>query len=78
MNAWMHVAGWVLVHFVWQGAVIAIVAALVLHLCRHRSASMRYLVACGAMIAMLLGVTLTAALVDSAGGECRENARVRT
>ena len=37
MNAWMHVAGWVLVHFVWQGAVIALVAALVLHLCRHQS-----------------------------------------
>ena len=65
MNTWMHIAGWVLVHFVWQGAAIALVAALVLHLCRHHSASMRYLVACGAMVAMLLGVTLTAALVDA-------------
>ena len=65
MNARMHVAGWVLVHFVWQGAAIALVAAVVLHACRHHSASMRYLVACGAMIAMLLGVTLTAALVDA-------------
>ena len=28
MNAWMHVAGWVLVHFVWQGAVVALVAGV--------------------------------------------------
>ena len=28
MNAWMHVAGWVLVHFVWQGALLAVAAAV--------------------------------------------------
>ena len=67
MNAWMHVAGWVLVHFVWQGAVVAIAAALVLHLCRRQAASVRYLIACGAMTVMLLGVVTTAALVEGAG-----------
>ena len=38
MNAWMYVAGWVLVHFVWQGAVVALVAGFVLHLCRGQAA----------------------------------------
>ena len=77
MNAWMHVAGWVLVHFVWQGAVVAIAAALVLHLCRRRAASVRYVIACGAMSVMLLGVVATAALVEALRGRCRSRARVR-
>ena len=65
MNAWMYVAGWVLVHFVWQGAVVAIAAALILRLCRRQAASLRYLIACGAMGVMLLGVIATAALVEA-------------
>jgi hypothetical protein len=65
MNAWMHVAGWVLVHFVWQGAVVALVAALILRLCRSRAAAVRYVSACGAMGVMLLGVIATAALVEA-------------
>jgi uncharacterized protein (TIGR03435 family) len=65
MNAWMHVAGWALVHFIWQGTVVALVAALVLHLCRRRTASVRYLIACGAMVAMLFAVVMTAALVEA-------------
>ncbi len=50
MNAWMYVAGWVLVHFVWQGAVVASLAALILRCAVHRrSASCATLIACGAM-----------------------------
>src|SRR5687767_9235145 len=62
MNAWMHVAGWVLIHFVWQGTVVAMTAALVLHLCRHRSASTRYAIACGALTMMILCAAATAAI----------------
>jgi uncharacterized protein (TIGR03435 family) len=65
MNAWMHVSGWVLVHFVWQGAVVAMAAALVLRLCRRQTASVRYVLACGAMLVMLLGVGTTVILVDA-------------
>ena len=65
MSAWMHVAGWVLVHFVWQGAVVAMAAALVLRLCRRQTASVRYVIACGAMIVMLLGVVTTAVFVEA-------------
>src|SRR5688572_14575764 len=79
MNAWMHVAGWVLVHFVWEGAVVAIVAALILHLCRRQTASTRYLIACGAMIAMLFAVVMTAALVEApAANLTATRASVRT
>lgn len=80
MNAWMHVAGWVLVHFVWQGTVVAFVAALILRLCRRRAASLRYVMACGAMGAMLLGVMATAALVEPPAHArvTRETARTAT
>ena len=64
MSDWMYIAGWVLVHFVWQGTVIALAAALALRACRQQPASTRYFIACGAMVAMLLCVTLTAALVE--------------
>jgi uncharacterized protein (TIGR03435 family) len=63
MNIWMYIAGWTLVHFVWQGVAIAIAAALVLRLCRQKTASFRYLIACGAMIVMLLAVVATAAFM---------------
>ena len=53
MSAWTYVAGWVLVHFVWQGAVVALAAALTLRLCRRQAASVRYVIACGAMLTML-------------------------
>jgi uncharacterized protein (TIGR03435 family) len=64
MNAWLYVAGWVLVHFIWQGAVLAVAAAVVLHLCRRQSASVRYAIACGAMLAMLVSTGITAALIE--------------
>jgi beta-lactamase regulating signal transducer with metallopeptidase domain len=53
MNPWTHVVGWTLIHFFWQGAAIAIVAAGALRFCRHRSASTRYAMACTALAAML-------------------------
>lgn len=67
MSTWTYVAGWALVHFVWQGTAIALVAALVLHICRRRSASVRYLIACGAMIAMLASVLITGAVANAPG-----------
>ncbi|MDR3703456.1 MAG: GWxTD domain-containing protein [Candidatus Sulfopaludibacter sp.] len=49
---------WALVHFLWQGAAIALLLAVGLGLCR--AARVRYALACGAMVAMVLafGVTL--------------------
>ena len=61
MNPWMHVAGWTLIHFVWQGAVLAMVAAGVLRLCWHRSATTRYAIGCVSLAAMLVAPMITAA-----------------
>jgi beta-lactamase regulating signal transducer with metallopeptidase domain len=48
-----------LLHFVWQGAAIAIVTAIALRLLRRRSAEWRYAVALGALAAMLVAPFLT-------------------
>src|SRR5579884_437343 len=44
--------GWALVHFVWEGAVLAILAAVVLWAMRKRSAEARYALAYVALIVM--------------------------
>jgi len=46
--------GWVVVHSLWQGVLIAMITAGVLGLMRHRSAAARYLVACLGLAAILL------------------------
>jgi beta-lactamase regulating signal transducer with metallopeptidase domain len=45
--------GWCLVHSVWQGAAVALVAACVLRWLRRSSAQARYLTACGGLLAMV-------------------------
>src|SRR5262245_29220235 len=78
MNAWMHVAGWVLVHFLWQGTTIALVAAVVLRVCRRRSSVVRYGIACGTLLTLLASAIVTAALVDANGmREVKPEQRVR-
>ena len=51
--------GWVLVHFVWQGAAAALLLAGALRLLRRASANMRYVVCCGALAAMAAGPVVT-------------------
>ena len=65
MNPWTHVVGWTLVHFVWQGAVLAVAAAIALRLCRHRSANTRYVIACMALAAMLASPVITARVLTA-------------
>lgn len=45
--------GCVLLHFVWQGAILSMLAWVVLSLCARRSASLRYLLATGCLFLML-------------------------
>ena len=45
--------GWTLLHFLWQGALLAAVFAVVLSLMRNRAASSRYLVSCAGMVLMM-------------------------
>jgi len=45
--------GWALVHFIWQGAIVAILYAGLAALLRRRAANVRYSAACAAMVLML-------------------------
>ena len=60
MNDWVQIAGWVFLHFLWQGSVLAIVAAGGAAILSPRSSSLRYVVACLALAAMLAAPLLTA------------------
>ena len=66
MTSWVDVAGWTLVHFVWQGAAIALLAALALRLLRSRRPQLRYLASCLALAAMLAAPVITAVVMTSA------------
>ncbi len=65
LNAWMSTIGWALIHFVWQGGLIALVTAAALRSCRRRSSEMRYAIACAGLVAMLAAPFLTAAVVGT-------------
>jgi beta-lactamase regulating signal transducer with metallopeptidase domain len=60
MSPWTHVVGWTLIHFVWQGAALAVTAAVALRLCRHRSPNTRYVIACAVLAAMLASPVISA------------------
>ena len=62
--------GWVLLHFVWQGAVIALGLAVLLALTREGQARLRYALSCGALTLMLMTAVATGATVitGAAGG----------
>jgi uncharacterized protein (TIGR03435 family) len=75
MNPWIDVAGWTLVHFVWQGAAIGAIAFVLLWRLRNHPPQARYAVACGALVAMAAAPLITAAALspshettDSAAG----------
>ena len=63
MNPWIDLVGWTLVHFLWEGAAIALLALVSLWVLRHRSPQTRYLVACAALAAMVSAPPLTAILL---------------
>jgi len=62
MNPWIDVAGWTLLHFLWQGAGIAAMTFVLFLVLRTRSPQTRYMVACIALVAMVAAplVTVTA------------------
>ena len=66
MTPLLQIAGWTLIHFVWQGAAIAAATATALRLLRDRSADARYLVACAGLTLMFAVPAATARLLWSA------------
>ena len=67
LNGLLSTIGWTLLHFVWQGAAIALVIAAVLAVCRRRSSSSqaRYAVACVGLAALLAAPVATAVIQHS-------------
>ena len=65
--AFVPVLGRALLHFFWQGALIGLVATLLLHALRGAKPQARYAVACGALLACALAPVLTIAwlLIDT-------------
>jgi beta-lactamase regulating signal transducer with metallopeptidase domain len=63
MSAWTQVTAWTLLHFLWQGAVVAAAVAIALRCCHRTSAHVRYLVACAALCVMVVAPVLTATVV---------------
>ncbi len=60
--------GWVLLHFVWQGTLIALALAVLLAVTREGHARLRYILSCGALVLMLAATLATAALMRSTDG----------
>jgi beta-lactamase regulating signal transducer with metallopeptidase domain/biopolymer transport protein ExbD len=65
MAPWIDIAGWTLLHFVWQGAAIAAVAAFGLRLLRSAAPHVRYALAGAAMATMLVAPVVTAMRLSS-------------
>jgi TonB family protein len=61
-----HAAGWTLLHFLWQGALVALILACVLALLSGRSAQPRYLAACAALVLMAILPLITFARIVAA------------
>jgi len=57
--------GWTLIHFIWQGALIALLYLSLSVLLRRFAANVRYTAACGAMLLMLLAPAVTMLSIDS-------------
>ncbi len=72
--------GWSLIHFLWQGMLIAILAAAVLALLKKASASLRYFVACLAFVLMAASPAATVWTLNSdratASGTAANNTEV--
>jgi hypothetical protein len=57
--------GWALVHFVWQGALIALALAVALRALKGAPSQWRYAAACAALLAMAAAVPVTVAWLNS-------------
>src|SRR5262245_61802124 len=65
-TAILQTVGWTVIHFLWQGSAIALVAAMLLRLAERRSAKARYVIACAALGVMVAAPVATATIAWSA------------
>ena len=66
---WVERLGWVLVHFLWQGTLIAAVYAAARYRARSSRPQLRYLLACAALAAMLAAPVATWTWLGAPGSE---------
>src|SRR5271154_4814401 len=55
----VHALGWTLLHFCWQGSIVAIIVACALGLIPLRASRLRYSIACAAMAFMVMLPAIT-------------------
>lgn len=67
MTPWIDVIGWTLVHFLWQGTLIALICATLFRVLRQASAHARYVVACAGLLAALTAPPLTILALTTSG-----------
>jgi D-alanyl-D-alanine endopeptidase (penicillin-binding protein 7) len=67
MSPFMNALAWTLLHFIWQGALLGGITALLLALLRHARPQTRYALACAALLACLAWPALELAARLSAG-----------
>ena len=65
--------GWTLIHFLWQGMVIVLIVGALLRMLSTRSAEVRYLVASGGLVVMLLCLPATFLLIQDKPPEVSES-----
>jgi beta-lactamase regulating signal transducer with metallopeptidase domain len=79
MTPFFEIAGWTLIHFVWQGTAVGLATAAALRLAARRSPNVRYVVACAGLALMMAAPVATARLLsfDVPLGRNGENVQVR-
>ena len=63
--------GWTLIHFLWQGALVALMLALARVALKRRTANLRYLASCAAMLLMLALPVITFVTLSSIAHKTR-------
>lgn len=59
----IHAMGWTLLHFVWEGAIVAVLLVSALRVLANRSSQLRYAVACCALVVMASSPLVTFGLL---------------
>src|SRR4051794_7127513 len=67
MTSFFEIAGWTLIHFVWQGAAIGLVTAALLRATVRRSPNVRYVIACAGLALLIAAPAATASLLSNDG-----------
>jgi len=74
MSPTISALAWALIHFLWEGTLIAAALALALRITKPSSANIRYLISCCAMVVMLASTAGTFAWLNEKAGSAEQAA----